>query len=301
MNLAITGSRGFLGVHLAQELTARYPHARISLIHRTKAPGFVACDLLDEEVLRRTLARLKPSVVFHLAGTTRDGGWEGLWDAHVRTTVNLMEAILRLPRPQRVKIVIAASSAEYGQGADTRPVAETSPTRPVTVYGSAKLSQTLAALSYQHRGLDVVVARIFNAVGPGIPVRLALGTFADQIVQIERGLKPPVLKVGNLKSRRDFVDARDAARALAELARKGKSGEIYNVCSGRSVSVGELLRGLIRLSGLKVSVKQRERHRGSDLPRITGSRRKIAAATGWRPKIPLERSLGDTLSWYRSR
>ncbi len=289
MNILVTGAGGFLGPHVAAELRRRRPGARLVLLDRA------ACDLRDAGAARRAVDKAKPSLVFHLAGTTRPLDWTGLWDAHVRATINVLEAVRRVPG---ARVVIPGSSAEYGAGAGRGPVSEDATTEPLTAYGATKLSQTLAALSYRHHGLAVSVARVFNAIGPGIPERLALGAFARQLAAIERCLQPPELKVGNLTPRRDFVDVRDVARALVDLASAPPG--LYNVCSGRSVSIEELLKTLIRLSGLKIVLRaDAARRRALDLPRIVGSHRKLTAATGWRPRISLRQSLSDALDWCR--
>lgn len=301
MTVLVTGSQGFLGTHLLNELKTRRPGLRVAALSRTPAPGAIVCDLLDEGAVRRVLSALKPRAIFHLAGSTAPLGPEALWQANVTATINLLEAVRRLPAPQRVPVILCGSAGEYG-APGSRPVPETAPARPVTVYGSVKLSQTLAALSYRHQGLDVRVARVFNAIGPGIPVHLALGAFLEQLRRIEGGLQPPVLRVGRLSSRRDFLDARDLARALVDIQQRGEPGQVYNACSGRAVPVGDLLLRLIELSGLKVELRvDPSRLKQADIPLIVGDRRKLAARTGWRPRISLDRSLQDCLAWQRGR
>ncbi|MFA6030793.1 MAG: NAD-dependent epimerase/dehydratase family protein [Elusimicrobiota bacterium] len=299
MTTLVTGSRGFLASHLVAELRRR-PHGRLVLLDRLPSAGAVSCDLLDAEALRRLMARLSPKLVFHLAGTTGSPSFDELWSLHVRATLNLLEALRPLGLGTRV--VLSGSSAEYGTVPAGRPVREDDPTLPLTLYGATKLAQTLAAEPFQRDGLSIVTARIFNAVGPGIPPRLALGAFAEQLAAIERGAHAPTMKVGSLTPRRDFVDVRDVARALSALARPAVAPGVYNVCSGRAVSVGELLRGLIRLVGREVRLEADPAlRRRVDLPLMIGSYRKLQAAAGWEPRISLERSLKDTLDWYRAR
>lgn len=296
MSVLITGANGFLGRGLAAEL--RKGGAAPRLLHRTSGPGVIGCDLLDAGATRAAVRRVSPTVIYHLAGTTKPLPWDDLWDAHVRATLNLLDAVAALPSPP--KVVLCGSAAEYGSGGLPGPVREDAPNLPLSAYGSTKLSQSIAALSYGAYGLDVRVARVFNAIGPGVPERLALGAFARQLADIERGLQPPRLAVGDLAPKRDFVDVRDVASALIAVARRGRAGEIYNVCSGEAVSMRSTLDGLIALTGLEVELVSTSGRKASGVPKIFGSHAKLTRESGWRPQISLENSLRDTLRWYQS-
>ncbi|TPW18122.1 MAG: GDPmannose 4,6-dehydratase, partial [Elusimicrobia bacterium] len=248
--------------------------------------------------VRALAAAVRPALVFHLAGTTRPLGWEGLWAAHVRATMNLMEALAALPRPPRV--VLSGSSGEYG-AAGEGAISETAPLNPVTLYGSTKRCQSLAALSYRHAGLSVLIARIFNVLGPGVPAHLAPGAFARQVAEIEQGRAEPHLAVGNLSPRRDYLDVRDVARALADIASRGVPGEAYNVCSGSAHSMGELLDRMISLSERRISVvADPAKMRGVDVPVVFGSHRKLTRLSGWAPRVSLQQSVADTMAWHRA-
>lgn len=293
MKLLVTGGGGWLAPAVASELRRRHKGASVRLVRRQD------CDLSDPAAAARLVARLRPDAIFHLAGAKR-GGWSDLWRAHVATTRNLAEALLALPPKSRGRLIVAGSAGEYGAAAGRRPVDETCATRPVTAYGASKLCQTLAALSYRHRGLDVVAARIFNVIGPGIPAHLAVGAFASQIAAIERGQARPTLVTGNLRSRRDLIDVRDVASALACLLEKGKAGEVYNVCTGRATSIGEALDVLLRQARRPIIVKRRPGAPArADVPVVVGAWRKLARDSGWRPAVPLAESLRDSLSWHR--
>ncbi|MBI3553493.1 MAG: NAD-dependent epimerase/dehydratase family protein [Elusimicrobia bacterium] len=296
--ILITGAGGFLAAPLACELRRRRPRARLVLASRRGLRGCRACDLTGKKAALRLVERFKPGLIYHLAGTTKPASPRALHAAHVETTVNLLEAALRLePRP---RVIVAGSSAEYGRAAGARPLGEDDATSPATPYGISKLAQTRAALSFRKRGLDVVVARIFNAIGPGTPANLAPGAFASQLARLARDAGEGRMTVGNLESRRDFVDARDIARALADLARPGADAPIYNVCSGRGVAIKRVLKRLIELSRVRVRVDRTAGQAGSsDIPVIAGSRRRLSRDSGWRPRITLERSLRDMLTWYR--
>ncbi len=298
--IMITGSRGFMAPHLIRALRRTHPKARLIAVHRAPVRGHVACDLRDAAATRRLIARFKPALIYHLAGTTKPVGWNGMWQAHVQTTLRLLEAARLLPKSRRPRLVISGSSAEYGTAAGSKPINEESSTLPATPYGATKLAQTLAALSYRERGMDVVVARIFNAVGPGIPDNLAPGAFARQIARIERGLQPARMSVGNLASVRDFIDVRDVAEALIELGSPLLHQPLYNVCSGRGVPIRGILRGLVALSKASIQVaNDPTRMTASDLPRVVGDGRRLAAAA-WKPAWALDQTLKDALEWHRS-
>ncbi|HAM34770.1 MAG TPA: hypothetical protein DEB40_00105 [Elusimicrobia bacterium] len=301
MTFLITGGRGFLAGHLAAELRRRRPGARVARLDHVPGPGIITCDLRDPAAAGRAVRRVSPAVIFHLAGTTLARPWDELWATFANSTVNLLEAVRSLPRPERVRVVTAGSSAEYGAAAGGL-LTEDFPPRPLTLYGAMKLSQSLTALSYRHAGLDVVVARIANLVGPGMPENLALGTFARQLARIKRGSQPPLIKVGNLRSSRDLIDVRDAARALAMLAERGVSGEIYNVSSGAAVSTGAMLRRLMTVAGIRAQARgEASRRRRGEALHVACSYRKLRRLTGWRPRLSLERTLRDTYDWALAR
>ncbi len=300
MSVLITGAAGFLAGPLYAELRRRYPGRRIWRSSRSPRPGMLACEMTEPAAVARLFRRCRPRWVFHLAGTTRRLGWEGLWRAHVTTTLNAIEAAAALPAGNRPTFILCGSSGEYGPPPGSGPVTEEAPTRPVTLYGSSKLAQTFAALSGRHRGIPIYVARVFNVLGPGIPERLAPGAFARQIALAELGRAPRTIRVGDLTPRRDYLDARDVARAFASLPAAGRPGGIYNVCRGSAVPMADILSGLLALSPLRFEVRvDRSRLRGSEVPRIVGDHGKLTRGTGWRPRITLAQALRDTLEHHR--
>ncbi len=292
----ITGGRGFLAGPLIARLKDR---AEVFAVGLSKSPGVAAFDLTDPSAARAAVRMIRPDEVYHLAGTTRQGTWDAVWRAHVSTTVNLLEALVARATP--VRVVISGSSAEYGAAGGGRSPTESADPQPTTLYGAAKLAQTLAALSYARAGLEVVVARIFNVLGPGTPDNLAPGAFARQIARIAGGLQPPEAAVGDLSARRDYVDVRDTAAALEVLMRRGVSGQCYNVGSGRSTPMSDILHGLAATA--QVALRTRvdpARLRRSEVRDLAANTGKIRAL-GWSPKISLEQSLADTLTWWSSR
>lgn len=300
----VTGGSGFLGRHLLGLLDDREtPGIEVSALGRRAPAGrhagtFIAADLDDPAELGRAIAETAPEVVFHLAGLTPPAAPGAFYRANTLATVHLLDALRAELRP--VRVVLAGSAAELGPvAAEDLPVAEDQPCRPADSYGLSKWLATAAGLAARPP-LEVIAARIFNPIGPGLPTSQAFGRFAARLA--EPGPDPLRLTVGDLDARRDFVDVRDVARALLALAERGGSGRIYHVGSGRSHRVGDGLDHLIRLSGRNVAVEvspQVSHGRGPDDSRADIGR--IGAETGWSPHVAWRQSLEDLWDEARGR
>ncbi|MFI5363272.1 MAG: NAD-dependent epimerase/dehydratase family protein [Elusimicrobiota bacterium] len=294
--ILVAGAGGFLAGPLIARLEKR---GRVFKIGRTASPGIRSFDLSDPAAARAAVRAARPDEVYLLAGTTRARDWDGMWRTHVSSTVNLLEALAARGAP--VRVVVSGSSAEYGAAGGRRLAGEDSAHEPVTLYGSCKLAQTLAALSFARGPVEVVAARIFNVMGPGTPENLAPGSFARQAARVADGLQPPEIAVGDLSPRRDYVDVRDVAAALELLMRRGRSGECYNVGANRSIPMSAILQGLADAAGVRIRpVRDRARVRRSEVRDLVADTRKIRAL-GWSPRISLTRSLSDTLADWRAR
>ena len=186
---------------------------------------------------------------------------------------------------------------------DELPIRETNPLRPLSPYAVSKVAQDLLGYQYwMSWKVDVVRTRGFNHEGPRRGPVFVASDFAKQIADIEKGLKPPVLHVGNLEARRDFTDVRDMVRAYWLALEKCAPGEVYNICSGKAWSIREVLDLLLGMTKTKIEVRQdRMRLRPSDVPVLIGDRTKFTQATGWEPTIPFERTLLDMLDFWRAR
>lgn len=288
----VTGASGYLAAALVPLLRRRLPRARLTLSARRPRRGTLAADLSDPHAADRLVRAARPDLVFHLAGGRGNSDPDTLWRGHVAAVLNVGAALVR--SAPRARLVVAGSCAEYGP---TPPgaVTEAFEPAPLTAYGRAKRAQTLAALSFAAEGLDVRVARLFNLAGPGTPESLAPGAFAAQAA---RG---GVVKVGDLRPTRDYLDVRDAAEALVLLGQRGGPG-CYNVASGKAVPMSEVLRLIVAASRAPLRVvRDPKRLRAAEVRGIRGSHARLTRATGWRPRIPLRRSLADTLAWHRSR
>jgi GDP-4-dehydro-6-deoxy-D-mannose reductase len=226
-----------------------------------------------------------------MAGATAGTDWRALWKANVLTLANVLDAV-RDCQPE-CRVVVPGSAAEYGEwGADEGPLDEGHELRPSSPYGVSKAWQSVLAQSYAVRGSHVIVGRIFNLSGPGVPGQYVLGAVAEQLREIAAGERTPAISVGDISAVRDFVDVDDACGALLTLALHGTPGGVYNVCSGLPCSVGDAVDDLMRLSGTGARVDSMSRvgDRGG-ISWSVGSNAKIADETGWRPGTPFELSL----------
>jgi len=314
MRALITGINGFVGGHLAEHLLssgrweiagiARQPALALeTLIGRVT---YIAADLSDREQTLGALARIRPDVIFHLAGQSNVP--HAFADPHttVQTNIgaqlNLFLGVLQL----RIDplIIVASSNEIYGLvRPEDLPVNEQTPLRPVNPYAVSKAAQDLFAYQYHisHR-LRTVRLRPFNHIGPRQTEAFVVPAFAAQIARIEAGLQPPVLRVGNLAAERDFSDVRDIVRAYELAALHGEVGAAYNVGSGQAVGVQRILDILLTFSTHDIQIEpDPSRMRPSDVPRVVCDASRFHADTGWTPRIPLEQTLFDTLEYWRFR
>jgi GDP-4-dehydro-6-deoxy-D-mannose reductase len=312
MRVLITGSAGFVAGHLIEFLRAEEPELELYGIarpHGTPAtvPGrmtLIEADLLDAAGVAAALALAQPDRVVHLAAqSSPQRSWadpEGTLRTNVVGTLNLLEAARKCRMPPRVLLV--GSAEEYGlaQPSDI-PLREDAPLRPNSPYAVSKVSQSYLGLEYALvYGLPVIRTRTFHHTGPGRGEMFAEGSFARQIVDIERGRRAPVLSVGNLDAIRDYADVRDTVRAYWMLLDRGETGEVYNVCTGRGVRIRDLLDTLLRVSGVHAEVRlDTDRLRPSDIPVLVGDPSRLRKTTGWEPRLPIERTLRDLLQAYR--
>jgi GDP-4-dehydro-6-deoxy-D-mannose reductase len=315
MNVLITGITGFVGGYLAKALAAGPKAPRVIGTSFPQAPPADSADIhyLDLRVecdVRDLVRRLRPDRVYHLAAVSNvRSSWLSRRDTletNVLGTQNLLEAV-RLEAPG-ARVLFVSSSDVYGAAEGEAPLGEDAPARIVSPYAWSKAAgEALCGFYERVEGLDIVMARPFPHTGPGQAPDFVCGDWARQIVRMERGETEPVLRVGNLEVRRDFSDVRDVVEAYAALMSSGRRGEVYNVCSGRAVSLREVLDffvGAARLGegrgpAVRVEVDP-SKLRKTDVPLLVGDNGKIAAETGWRPRIPLAETLKDLLASART-
>ncbi len=297
----ITGFSGFIGQSLRKYLTSKGALVFGFDRRANEEERVFGGDLTDPQSLLRALEKAQPDIIFHLAGILKAPEMATFYNVHVLGTATLFDAILEIGLKPR--ILIASSGAVYGKGAGAKPIAETFSPRPLTHYAVSKLAQEQVALRYRHAyQLPVMIARTFNLLGAGLSPQLAPSAFAKQIAQAEIKHKPKVIHTGDLSALRDYVDVRDAVRAYDMIARRGTPGQIYNVCSGKAVSMEECLRILSSRARVEIErVFDPQRRQNHDVPIQVGDPQKMERELGWRAQIPIERSLLDLLNDWRKK
>lgn len=317
MNILITGITGFVGSHLAEYIVDLKEGHKIYGLCRWRSPKdnleniydkveLVEGDLTDLSVLIRHIKRIKPDVIFHLAAQSYV---LSSFNAPIQTlssnaigTVNLLEAV-RITEIDPI-IHVCSSSEVYGQVLEADlPIKENCPFRPASPYAVSKVTEDMLAYQYWiTHNIRSIRTRMFTHTGPRRGDVFALSFFAKQLAAIELGLKDPVIKVGNLKSVRTFCDVRDAVRAYWLLVHICKPGEVYNIGGDRTMTIGEALDILLSFSKIKVSVKiDKSLLRSSDVTLQVPCIDKFKNETGWKPEIPLEKTLEDMLVYWRDQ
>lgn len=324
----VTGAQGFLGRYLVARLLVsdpelsivglgRSPRSDESFTHTVRrgteivtAPlpeelicyshsrryRYVALDLRDQKLLESLIDECAPAVVFHLASGLRGDPDSRLRLSTVDASRALFDAVRRAPRCVE-RLVVASSASVYGR-ATTLPISETSPCLPVDAYGRSKLAVERAARRlHEEAGVEVFVARLFNLVGPGQDERHVCGRLASRIAAIVRGALPPDLEVGDLDSTRDFIDVRDAARALELLGRSASPPQAYNVSSGKETKIRYILETLIRVAGLPDLNVRRGNKGASAISRHVADSSRLERL-GFANRYVLRQSLTELLDYY---
>jgi GDP-4-dehydro-6-deoxy-D-mannose reductase len=311
----ITGIAGFAGSYLAEELLADGFAVTGTILKNEPTTNLaeikadvrlVTLDITDRSQCEKTIRRLKPDYIFHLAALSSVGqsfqNEELTFAVNFQGTLNLLRAAKQLSGLKRFLQI--GSCEQYGPvGRLKGPILESQPFRPISPYAISKVAAEHVALYYYHRfDLPVIAVRAFNHSGPRQTESFVIPAFARQIARIEAGKQSPVLNVGDLTPRRDFSDVRDIVRGYRLLALKGKSGEPYQLCSGKGVTVRQVLAYLRQLSTRPIVVKlDRSRLRKADIPALLGSYHKVRAHTGWKPDYQLHETITDTLNYWRNQ
>ncbi len=326
----VTGALGFVGPYLVDALLAagetvvgldlprpvsalpsrRGPFTRRDDgtdpgVARYEGPGgawdCVLQPLEDGPALAELVARIRPRAVYHLAAQSSAAASfadpRGAILGNLGGSLNLLEAVRALPPAERPVVVVAGSAEEYGAAAGGEPCREDDAVLPTSPYAVSKAAQTMLCRQY-HRAWDVpvIIARAFSHTGPGQDHRFVFPSFAAQIAAAERGERAPELWVGNLSAERDFLDVRDVVAAYLALRRRGRPGEVYNICSGRALTIRDGLEILLGAARLPLTVRQDpDRLRPVDVPRLVGDPAKLRRETGWDPVCDFSRTLRELL------
>lgn len=317
MRVLITGITGFVGSHLAEYLLSAHPEVEVFGLRRWRSVSgelealyekvrMVDGDLLDPSSLQRALSASRPDMVFHLAASSSvASSWDTpaeMLQVNALGSLHLLEAIRQLDLD--APVVLAGSAECYGAvPATALPVKESQPFAPISPYAVSKATVDMLAFQYfQTFRLRTVRLRLFNHFGPRQSERFVISALARQIAFIEAEMRSSQLHVGNLEARRDFVDVRDVVRAYWLAATVGEAGAAYNVASGVSRSIREVLDQLLVLTEAVVDVVfDPGRLRPADIPELVGDAGEFRRVTGWAPGIAFEQSLYDCLAYWRRR
>lgn len=312
--ILITGITGFVGKHLAIHLLSQESYEIIgtyrtatslhSLDEIRERLEFTKLDLHDADAIEKLLLSEKPDYICHLAAQASPS--KSFADPIGTLTNNILSefSLLEVVRKHALatRILIISSGDIYGiiEPSDI-PVDEDTPFRPATPYAVSKIAQDYLGLQHNLAyNSDIVRVRPYNHIGPGQKEGYVISDFAKQIAEIEAGKKEPVLFVGNLEAGRDFTDVRDVVRAYELALQKGKAGEVYNIGSGKSRKIADVLQTLLSFSTKKIEVKtDPDKFRKIDVPEIICDYGKFHKLTGWQPEIPFEKTLQEILDYWR--
>jgi GDP-4-dehydro-6-deoxy-D-mannose reductase len=312
----ITGVTGFAGSYLAEHLlsTEKYEVSGTFLTEKSldnvenikNKLILIKADLTNDKSVFEIIKKTSPSIIFHLAALTSPA--ESFKNPittmtnNVSLQINLLEAVRKYNLVD-TKILITSSADVYGRVTkENLPIDEETPLMPTNPYSVSKIAQDFLGLSYfLTYKLKIIRVRPFNHVGPKQSPNFVVSSFAKQIAEIEKGKKEPYLLVGNLEAKRDFTDVRDMVKAYLLAIEKGEYGEVYNIGSGVSYKISDILNRLVSMSSSKIEIrKDKALFRPSDDPELVCDSKKFSKVTNWRPKISVDTTLRDTLDYWRN-
>ena len=303
MKYLITGCFGFVGRYLVEAIRRAEPSAEIVGVDRAPATfpvtRAVVLDLLDLDAFADVIARERPDRLIHLASFSSVGfSWHEPIASFTNNTnifLNVLECVRRHWPATRVLSI--GSSEQYGLVTEADlPLRETSPQRPLSPYAVARVAQEhLGEVYVRGYGLDVVATRSFNHVGPGQSAQFVISALAKQFAH------GATIRVGTTSVIRDFLDVRDVVTAYLALLDRGTRGEVYNICSGRGVSIADAIGMLAKIAKVEPVLEiDPALVRPVENAIVVGDHAKITAAVGWRPTINLEAALRDVYAYWKA-
>ena len=311
MKALVTGATGFVGPYLVKEIKKSLFCEVITATSRATASlgigedKTVQLNILDKEQISEILLSERPDYIFHLAAQSSVAlSWKdpkSTVDINIIGAINLINAIQQSGYTPRVLIV--GSSEEYGRVRESDiPIRENTVLIPGNVYAVTKACQNMMAAIYSRAyGMQLVMTRSFNHIGPGQSPQFVVADFCSQAVEIEKGLREPVIQVGNLSAKRDFTDVRDVVKAYCRLIQYGNPGETYNIGSGHAVAVQDILDIILAQTKAEVKVEiDPAKLRPVDVPVIEADISKLYRDTGWKPAISLVQTISDTMQYWRN-
>lgn len=294
----ITGQTGFVGGHLTRELE---DHG-----YEVFGVGREKMDVCNYDSVHAIIRKIKPDYIFHLAAIAFvPSSWkdpEMVYRVNTLGTLHLLDAIRSVGIDP--KIHLCGSSEEYGIVFENElPIKETNLLRPISPYAISKIGLDMLGFQYfKSFGMKIIRTRAFNHEGYGRGEEYMPSNFAKQIVQIEKRLREPIIYHGDLTSKRDITDVRDIVRAYRLALELGEVGEVYNIGSGNSYTVENVIQTLVRLSGAKIELKlDQSRLRPSDVKILVCDSAKFREKTNWSPQYSLEETLLEELRYWRER
>ncbi|MEM0360076.1 MAG: GDP-mannose 4,6-dehydratase [Candidatus Diapherotrites archaeon] len=314
MRILITGIGGFLGSHLAKHLLLREEcevfgtmlagESVKNLEGIEKNISLIECNVCSQEQVENAVLKSKPDIVFHFAAQANVYlSWsipEKTMRVNLLGSLNLLEA-LRKHSPNSI-VLLSSTREVYGAVKKSAlPITEKQPLNPLNPYAVSKVAMELLGKNYfEQYGLKTIIVRSFNITGPGRPPEFACSDWARQLAMIELGLKEPFIETGVVSAVRDFTDVRDAVEGFWLAVKKCKYAEPYNLCSGKGYKMSEVLNLISGFSKKEVKkITKKEKIVRIEVPYAVGSNAKLRKATGWKPKIKLEKTLCDLVDYWK--
>jgi GDP-4-dehydro-6-deoxy-D-mannose reductase len=312
--ILITGASGFVGSHLTDYLVLNsdnnlfgtyFSKSGSKNLDQNKIK-LLKADLRNEKEVFKLIDKIKPDIIYHLAAFTSavdsfSSPKETVLN-NIACQINIFEAMRRNNLLDSKTLVVSSAEVYGSVKKEDLPIDEETPLSPTNPYAVSKLTQDFLGRQYfLSYGLKTVRVRPFNHIGPRQTPNFVVSSFAQKIAEIEKGKREPILPVGNLEAKRDFTDVKDIVKAYALLMEKGELGEVYNIGSGTSYKISEILDKLLAFSRAHITVEgEKSLFRPIDDPELICDPLKINKLTGWKAEIPIEKTLKDTLDYWRN-
>lgn len=304
----VIGAAGFVGRYLVKEMcnnkietfVTKLPHEKFT----EESVNVYDLDILDKDAIVNILYEIQPDYIFHLAAQSSVGvAWKNpllTVDVNIKGSINVMDAVRELFYKPRVLLI--GSGEEYGYiKPEETPILEDNLLRPGNIYAATKACQNMIGSIYAKAyDMDLMMVRAFNHIGPGQAPLFVVSDFCKQVAEIEKGIREPVIMVGNLAAKRDFTDVRDVVKAYVKLIKQGSAGETYNVGSGSAQEIRKILEKVIAMSDVNIKIEtDPNKIRPVDVPIIEADITKLNTLTGWKPEISVEQTIHETLDYWR--
>jgi GDP-4-dehydro-6-deoxy-D-mannose reductase len=301
--ILVTGSEGFVGSHLIKALRdASFDVVAVCMPQLIPKKGkYIALDILSLDLTIEVVKQHEPDAIFHLAAVSsvaksfRDRPL--VYSTNIAGTANILEAARSLDK--KVQFYFVSTCEVYGGGMD---LTEDKPVVLKNPYAISKYAAELICREYETEGLPCVILRPFTHTGPGQAETFVLPTIAKQIGEIEKGKRAPLIELGNVDVKREFMNIADIIAAYILALEKGVPGEIYNISSGQGYSISEVVGIFTKLSKKSFDLKVNPtKIRKNDIPVLLGNGRKFSKLTGWSPKVKIEKTIEDLLNYWRAK